>query len=191
MANGRKSRSGPRGGPGRSLRGERSRDARHLSPRDQEALRLRAINLLASGERKAEVARKLGVSRQSLYRWSRASREKGSASLKKGRRGRPGSHPLLPWQEARILKNVVLFSPEMLDLPYRCWTREAIAHLSERWFGIRLSQFLVGSYLKRWGFVPRRSVRYLFRNTPERLLLWLGAGTAGPDGPHHGLEGGR
>ena len=190
MASGRKTRSGPRGGPGRPLRGERSRDARRLPPPDQEALRLRAINLLASGERKTEVAKKLGVSRQSLYCWIRVSREKGSASLKRGRRGRPGSRPLLPWQEARILKNVVLFSPETLNLPYRCWTREAIAHLAERWFGIHLSQFIVGSYLKSWGFGPQRSVRYLFRRTPPRLLLWLGKGAAGPDGRLHSLEAG-
>ena len=68
---------------------------------------------------------------------------------------------------------VTLCPPAQLDLPFRCWTREAIVKLADRWFGIRLSRWMVGSYLKRWGFTPQRSVRYLFRHTPPRLLQWL------------------
>lgn len=165
--------AGSPAGPARSRTEDRPRDARHLSSGALETIRLQAIRMLSAGSSQKEVAKELGVSRQAVYQWARISRERGSSALRADRRGRPRSRPLLPWHEAQILRAVTLFPPTTLDLPFRCWTREAIVKLADRWFGVRLSRWMVGSYLRRWGFTPQRSVRYLFRHTPPRLLQWL------------------
>jgi len=159
------------------------RDARKLPAAAQEKLRLQAVALLSAGSSQEEAANELGVSRQAVHQWARISRERGSSALRADRRGRPRSRPLLPWHEIQILRAVTLFPPAQLDLPFRCWTREAIVKLVDRWFGIRLSRWIVGSYLKRWGFSPQRSVRYLFRQTSPRLLQWLDGVQSREDAP--------
>lgn len=160
-----------------------ARDARRLSAGDLDALRARALRALAAGRSQSEVAMSLGVSRQALHKWARIGRERGPGALKTGRRGRPKARPLQPWQEARVASTVVLVPPASLGLPFPCWTREAIASLAERLFGLRLSTYMVGSYLRRWGFEVPRSVRYRFERTPAGLLRWLGAEPAGHTSP--------
>jgi len=149
------------------------RDTRKLGVEDRNMLRIRAVRSLEAGRSQKEVAEALHVSRQAVNNWARIIREKGPAALKAGRKGRPKSRPLQPWQEARIASAIVLLPPAMMGLPFRSWTRKAISQLVEQSFGLRLSTYMVGSYLKRWGFEPRRSVRFRFARTSPRLLEWL------------------
>jgi len=149
------------------------RDARRLSAADQEALRMRGMGMLSAGSSQAEAAKLLGVSRQAVHQWARVSREGGPGALRSRRRGRPRARPLEPWQEEQVLRAIVLFPPAELGLRCRCWTRAAIAQIVERWFGVSLSLWLVGSYLARWGFASHQSARYLFERTHPRLLPWL------------------
>jgi transposase len=167
-------RAGSMEGQARSRNRNMIRDARHLSAEDLDVLRASAMRTLAAGRSQKEVAEKLRVSRQALHNWARINREMGPEALKTGRRGRPKSRPLQPWQEARIASAVVLMPPAMTGLSSRGWTRKAIAQLVEHWFGLRLSTYMVGSYLKRWGFDSQRSVRYRFEQTPVRLLECFG-----------------
>ena len=70
--------------------------------RDFEALekrRLRAATLLKRGWTQAEVARELGVHRQSVYRWQLALDEAVRAGLRKA--GRAGRKPKLSPAELR------------------------------------------------------------------------------------------
>ena len=151
------------------------RDARQLPARERDLLRLSAVRALEAGKSQKEVAGSLGVSRQALHNWIKIKREKGPEALKTGSRGRPRSRPLQPLQEARVVSTIVLMPPAMVGLPFSCWTRKAIAELIERWFGLRLSSYLVGSYLKCWGFDLQRSVRYRFARTPAPLQERLAA----------------
>jgi hypothetical protein len=45
--------------------------------------------------------------------------------------------------------------PEQLKLPFYLWTREAVALLIKRRFGLQLSVWTVGRYLKRWSFIRK------------------------------------
>ncbi len=58
-----------------------------------EARRLRAAQLLKQGESQAEVARVLGVHRQTVHRWAKRVEREGRAALKKA--GRAGRKPRL------------------------------------------------------------------------------------------------
>ncbi|WP_367648395.1 helix-turn-helix domain-containing protein [Paraburkholderia phenoliruptrix] len=45
--------------------------------------------------------------------------------------------------------------PDQLVLPFYLWTRELVAQLIEREYGIKVSAWTVGRYLKAWGMSPR------------------------------------
>ena len=76
-------------------------------------------------------------------------------------------------QAPQIAKMIVDLHPEQLNLPFYLWTREAVAQLMEKRFGIQLSIWSVGRYLARWGFTPQRPVRHAFEKDPEQVGRWL------------------
>jgi transposase len=119
------------------------------------------------------VAQLFGVTRQSVGKWVKAYREGGRKRLESKRRGRPKGGSLLPWQAAQIAKTVIDRPPEQLRLPFYLWTREAVSQLIEKRFGLRLSVWTVGRYLKRWGFTPQKPVRRAFERDPEAVRRWL------------------
>jgi len=151
----------------------KTRDVRSLPAVAQEDLRFKAIKAVLDGKKQVEVAKLFDVTRQAVGKWVKAHREGGTRALKAKPRGRPKGGSLLPWQAAQIAKTIVDRHPEQLKLPYYLWTREAVAQLIERRFGIRLSIWTVGRYLGRWGFTPQKPVRRAFEKNPEQVRRWL------------------
>jgi transposase len=153
----------------------RNDDARSLAPEAQEALRMKAVRAVLGGKTQTEVADLFGVTRQSVGRWMKAFREKGEKALKAKRRGRPkgaGSR-LKPWQKAQIAKALMDKMPDQLKLPFYLWTREAVVALVERRFGVRISAWTAGRYLKRWGFTPQKPMRRAYERDEEAVRRWL------------------
>ena len=149
------------------------RDARSLPAIAQEDLRQKAIKAVLDGKKQVAVAKIFGVTRQAVGKWVKAYREEGSQALRAQKRGRPKGGSLLPWQAAQIARTIVDRCPDQLKLPFYLWTREAVAQLIERRFGLRLSPWTVGRYLKRWGFTPQKPVRRAFERDPEAVRCWL------------------
>lgn len=148
-------------------------DARSLPPVAQEDLRRKAVKAILEDMKQVEVAKLLCVSRQAVGKWVKAYRENGTKALKAKRKGRPKGGSLLPWQAAQIAKALVDRNPDQLKLPFYLWTREAVAQLIERRFGIQLSIWTVGRYLARWGFTPQKPMRRAFEQKPEEVRRWL------------------
>lgn len=150
------------------------KDARSLPAIAQEDLRRKAVKAVLNGKTQIEAAKIFGVKRQTVGRWLKKYREGGTKALKAKLQGRPkkgGS--LLPWQAAQIAKTVIDRYPEQLKLPFYLWTREAVAGLIEKRFGIRLSIWTVGRYLKRWGFTPQKPLRRAFEQDRKAVNHWL------------------
>jgi len=150
-----------------------TRDFRSLSGQAQEDLRRKAVNAVLGGRTRGDAAALFGVSGKAVGAWVKSYRQGGADALKAKRRGRPQGGSLLPWQAAQVARAVVDRRPEQLKLPFYLWTREAVALLIERRFGIRLSVWTVGRYLKRWGFTPQKPVRRAFEQNPEAVRRWL------------------
>jgi transposase len=148
-------------------------DARSLPTVAQEDLRRKAVKAILEDMKQVEVAKLLCVSRQAVGKWVKAYRENGTKALKAKRKGRPKGGSLLPWQAAQIAKALVDRNPDQLKLPFYLWTREAVAQLIERRFGIQLSIWTVGRYLARWGFTPQKPMRRAFEQKPEEVRRWL------------------
>src|SRR6266851_5779907 len=90
-----------------------------------ERRRMKAAELLKQGVSQSEVARRLGVHRQSVIRWVRQLAQSGRAGLKKA--GRAGRKPKLSSSQLDQLEQGLKRGPEVLgyvELPRfdgRCW----------------------------------------------------------------------
>lgn len=149
-------------------------DTRCLSPQAQEELRKRVVHaVLDQGMRKSAAARTFQVSRSSIDAWLRARNRGGEAALRSAKRGRKPGIQLTPGQARVIKRRVMDRCPDQLKLPFALWTREAVGELIRRQFGLKLSVWTVGRYLRRWGFTPQRPVRRAYERDPEAILRWL------------------
>ena len=149
------------------------RDARFLSPPTQEDLRRRVVAAVRGGMYQAEAARTFGVSRQSVNNWIKMVRSGGLRCLRSGRRGRPPVQRLAPHQAATVVRLISDRCPDQLKLPFVLWTREALAELLARRFGVKVSVWTAGRYLRRWGFTPQKPVRRAYEKDPEAVRQWL------------------
>jgi len=169
-----------------------SADARSCSQGGKEDLRLKTVLMVLSGVSQTRAAVSSGVSRQSVNRWFGMYRRGGFAALKTARKGRPKVQLLQPWQESQVAVTISLVPPSHLGIPFSRWTKEAIIRLAELRFGVRLTPWMVRSYLGRWGFPSQKKASCLFLETPPRLLGWLDARQFGfpGEGLHDGQEDG-
>ena len=149
------------------------KDARHLSPEAQEALRYRVVNAIENGMRKTEAARVFKVSRTAIHHWTKAVAERGSQALKAKKRGRRSRFRLAPYQAATTVRLITHRCPDQLGLPFALWTREAVRQLLETRWGISVSVWTVGRYLKRWGLTPQKPLRRAYEQDPKAVQQWL------------------
>lgn len=70
----------------------------------------------------------------------------------------------------RLIKDKL---PDQLKLPYGLWTREAVQQLISDRYGIELSRWQVGRYLKSWGYTPQKPITKAFEQKDEKVQAWL------------------
>jgi transposase len=92
-----------------------------------EARRMAAARLLREGLSQSEVARELGVHRQSVSRWARELGQSGVRGLRQaGRTGRP---PKLGPAQLRDLERTLKRGPEALGYATGLWTAGRVRDL--------------------------------------------------------------
>ena len=148
-------------------------DARTLAPAAQEDQRRKAILAWRAGESVAAVARVFGVSREAVYQWIGRYARGGAAGLRARRRGKPPTPKLAPHQAATTVRLITDRQPEQLKLPFYLWTREAVQQLIRARYGVDVSVWTVGRYLKRWGFTPQKPARRALQQDPAAVSHWL------------------
>ena len=150
-------------------------DTRSLPPAAQAALRNRAIRAVLDGMTQAEAARVFGVHRNAVNRWIKRYRRGGWAGLAERRRGRrPGEQPALSErQQQQVMALVRDATPDQLGLAGFLWTRDAVAELIARRYGLGLARTTVGGYLRGWGFSPQRPQRRALEQHPAAVARWL------------------
>ena len=150
-------------------------DTRSLPPAAQAALRNRAIRAVLDGMTQAEAARVFGVHRNAVNRWIKRYRRGGWAGLAERRRGRrPGEQPALSErQQQEVMALVRDATPDQLGLAGFLWTRDAVAELIARRYGLGLARTTVGGYLRGWGFSPQRPQRRALEQHPAAVARWL------------------
>jgi len=130
-----------------------------------ERRRLQAARLFQQGLPEAEVARRVGVHRQSVNRWARQWEQGGAEALKRTpRAGRP--RQLSDADRQHIVQGLKR-GPEVLGYRTSLWTAWRVADLIERECGVKYSTVHTWRLLRDLGWTPQRPAgRALERNEP-------------------------
>lgn len=141
--------------------------------RDFDALqkrRMRAANMLRRGYTQAQVAQRLGVSRQSVSRWAATVEGSGQAGLRKaGRAGRmPGLNEAQRAELIKLLKAGALARGYGTDL----WTLKRVGRLIEEHMGLRYSESGVWHVLANLGFSCQRPVGRALERDESAIQAW-------------------
>lgn len=149
-------------------------DARSLSPAAQEDLRRRVVRAVREeGLTQTAAAQTFGVARPTVNRWMRKVEENGLRALKARQRGRPPGTQLEPLQAALTVRTILGSCPDQLRLPFALWTREAVQQFLEQRFGLQVSVWTVGRYLRRWQLTPQKPLRRAYERDPDAVRRWL------------------
>jgi transposase len=136
-------------------------DMRSLSPAERLARRVEVIRLRKAGGTYDVIAAQLGLSRTGVFDICKRHEATGPLGLRdraSGRRKDQG-RVLDPAQEAALREAITHRTPDQLGMPSALWTREAVLRLIEERLGIRMPIRTLGTYLARWGLVPRKVLR--------------------------------
>lgn len=131
--------------------------ARAAGARDFDAMerrRLEAARLLKRGIWPAEVARRLGVSRQSVHRWQQSLTQEGRRGLRQA--GRAGRLPKLTPADLQWLTRALTAGPQAHGYAMGLWTLKRVAQLIESQCGVRYSQPRVWQILRTLGWSCQR-----------------------------------
>jgi len=149
-------------------------DARTLGLSALQLLRRQVVQAVRGGMTQTGAAGTFGASLRAVSKWMRLDREGGLRALKLKRRGRrPGDGRLNAKQAARLRALIIDKMPDQLKLPFYLWTREAVARLIDREYGISVSRTTVGRYLQAWGMSAQKPVRRAYERNDAAIATWL------------------
>lgn len=130
------------------------------------------MDAMAEGMLPAEAARTCGVSRQSIYTWLQRVRVGGTRALRSRPRGRPSQIQRKPHQAATTVRLITERCPDQIKLPFALWTREAVRDLMAQRWGVHVSVWTVGRYLRRWNCTPQKPLRRAYERAPRAVRRW-------------------
>jgi transposase len=132
--------------------------------------RIQAIQLIAQGYTKREVANVLQVTEASVYGWQKAYQEGGLAAL--STRIASGRKRLLSDEQMLKLARMLRLNPRQLELDFGLWTRKRVREIVFREFGIDYTEQNIGKVLKLLGFSPQRPVYQARQQNEEKRREW-------------------
>ena len=135
-----------------------------------EARRIEAARLLRTGLSQAEVARKVGVHRQSVSRWARELEESGLRGLRQAdRTGRP---PKLGTAQLRDLERALKRGPEALGFASGLWTASRVRDLIEYRTGVRYHEDHVWRILRKLNWSCQRPAGRALERDEHAIRQW-------------------
>lgn len=125
-----------------------------------EALEVRrriAANLLQQGKGLLEVARLVGASPSSVFRWHQALQQSGPEALQA--RPHPGRPPRLTPQQKQALTDILLQGAPAAGFPTDLWTLTRVAQVITRMFGVAYHPGHVWRILREMDWRPQKPER--------------------------------
>jgi transposase len=140
----------------------------------QETKRLLIVDFLKKKKGTHQQAAELfHVSKSGVDKiWTRY-KDGGIRSIKSRKRGVQEGKKINGKQSAEVRQLIKDKLPDQLKLAFGLWTREAVQQLILDRFGIELSRWQVGRYLKSWGYTPQKPISKAFEQKPEKVKAWL------------------
>lgn len=144
------------------------------SRRDFKALerrRLTAARLFAVGNlRDAEIARRVGVSRQSILRWRQDWKRGGPAALRAA--GRAGRKPKLGPAQLRAVEAALRQGPVACGFRTELWTLPRLAAVIARQSGARYHPGHVWRLMRQLGWSLQRPATRARERDPAAIRRW-------------------
>lgn len=141
--------------------------------RDFDALerrRLTGATLLRQGVSQADVARRLGVARQSVSRWATTVAEHGRKGLR--RATRVGRLPKLTPTQLRGIERALKAGPEAQGYATGLWTLARVAKLVETQCGVRFSKPWIWHLLRGLGWSCQRPTGQARERDEAAIQRW-------------------
>ena len=135
-----------------------------------EERRLRAAQLLREGVHQAEVARQVGVHRQSVSRWAAQLQQGGMRALKKT--GHAGRRARLRPEDLRRIEKGLKRGPEALGYETSLWTAWRVAHLIEQECGVKYHPVQAWRILRKLGWSCQRPAGRALERDEEKIRRW-------------------
>lgn len=132
--------------------------------------RVRGARMLARGEKPAQVARAIGVSRQSVMRWEKALAEGGFDRI--AQVGRRGGRFRLSEEQLKELAKVLKQGALAAGYATEIWTLPRIGALIAERFGVKLATASVWRTLQRIGFSPQRPTGKARERNERAITEW-------------------
>lgn len=137
-----------------------------------EDRRLVAARLLRQGVPQAEVARQVGVHRQSVSRWDKQRNQGGVRALKKA--GRAGRKPRLNAQDLQRIERGLKRGPQALGYETTLWTAWRVAHLIEQECGVQYNPSQAWRILRQLGWSCQQPTGRALERDEEKIRQWKG-----------------
>lgn len=135
-----------------------------------EERRLLGAGLLRQGVHPAEVARQVGVHRQSVSRWERQLQQGGVRALKKA--GRAGRKARLRSEDLRRIERGLKRGPQALGYETSLWTSSRVAHLIEQECSVKYHPTQAWRILRQLGWSCQRPVGRALERDEEKIRQW-------------------
>lgn len=132
--------------------------------------RMRAANMLRRGCSQAQVADKLGVSRQSVSRWAATLASTGDVGLRKA--GRAGRLPRLDTEQRGKLVSSLKAGALAAGYGTDLWTLKRVRRLIEEQTGLRYTESGVWHVLANLGFSCQRPVGRALERDEVAIEHW-------------------
>jgi transposase len=140
----------------------------------KDVLRRRVVHaVVVHGMNPAQAVCAFRVSRTAVYRWVQAHRTERARAACAHLRSCPKHSQLAAHQETMALRLITERCPDRLQLPFALWTRQAVRQLLSERYGLHVSMWSAGRYLRRWGLTPQKPVRRAFEHDPGAVVRWL------------------
>lgn len=134
-----------------------------------EKRRLKSIAMFRRGEKQADIARKLGVHRQSVSRWYKAYMQ-GEENLRwNGKKGRPR---ILSAEQIKAIESALLRGAASHGYDSDLWTLRRVADIIEKEASFRPNTVFVWRTLKQIGWSSQRPAKKAIQRDETAILRW-------------------
>jgi transposase len=132
--------------------------------------RIRAARLLQRGKTPAQIAREVGVARQTVYTWKALFDEGGIDALRDVRlRGRPAR---LDANQLEALRRALLDKPTDHGFGTDLWTLKRVGVVIKRLHGVKYSATQIWRILGALGFSPQKPDKRALERNEDVVQHW-------------------
>ena len=151
-----------------------------MTPDAQQELRRRCVIYFRDGVKRAEIARRLGLSRQWVTLVIKVYQTEGFESAVAGKKrgmneaAAQDRRLLTREEEQKVAGWIIDKNPAQMKFDFALWTARAVRKLIHQALKRDLSMSTVRRYLRSWGMTPQRPKKKAIQQDDAAVKQWLG-----------------